>query len=152
MVLLTADSDEQFVLQSSLTWGAEGNIIGVLGNLIEIEGYVNPDRQFGGYPVIQDMSGGIPPDMEVTSDDLFIQDHSYDTPGQSSLMDGHVTIDSIELAYASITMENCLSSHATDPDIAPSLIVQPVWVFTGHFDDGRLIVIQVQALPDEYLQ
>jgi hypothetical protein len=27
-----------------------------------------------------------------------------------------------------------------------------VWVFTGHFDDGRIIVIQVQALPEEYLQ
>jgi len=152
VVLLAADSGEAFVLQSSLTWGAEGNIIGVLGNLIEIEGYVIPDRQFGGYPVIQDMSGGIPPDMEVTSDDLFIQDHSYDTPGQTIWMEGHVTIDSIELAYASITMENCLSSHADNPDVIPSLIVQPVWVFTGHFDDGRLIVIQVQALPDEYLQ
>jgi hypothetical protein len=34
----------------------------------------------------------------------------------------------------------------------PFLTVQPVWVFTGHFDDGRIIVIQVQALPEEYLQ
>jgi hypothetical protein len=26
-----------------------------------------------------------------------------------------------------------------------------MWVFTGHFDDGRRFEIRVQALPDEYL-
>jgi hypothetical protein len=31
------------------------------------------------------------------------------------------------------------------------LYVQPMWVFTGHFDDGRRFIIQVQALPSEYL-
>ena len=152
VVLLTADSGEAYVLQSSLTWGAEGNVIGVLGNLIEIEGYLIPDRQLGGYPVIQDMSGGMPPDGEVTSDDMVLYDHSYDSPDVNTLMAGQVTIDSIELAYASITMENCLSSHNTDPKMLPFLTVQPVWVFSGHFEDGRGIVIQVQALPEEYLQ
>ena len=152
VVLLTADSGEAYVLQSSITWGAEGNVIGYLGNWIEIEGYIIPDRQWGGYPVIQDLSGGMPPDAEITSDDLYIYDHSLDTPGVSTLMAGQVTIDSIELAYTSITMENCLSSHNTDPNMLPFLTVQPVWVFTGHFDDGRIIVIQVQALPEEYLQ
>jgi len=140
------------VLQSSITWGAEGNVIGFLGNWIEIEGYIIPDRQWGGYPVIQDLSGGMPPDAEITSDDLYVYDHSLDTPDVSTLMAGQVTIDSIELAYTSITMENCLSNHNTDPNMLPFLTVQPVWVFTGHFDDGRIIVIQVQALPEEYLQ
>jgi hypothetical protein len=34
----------------------------------------------------------------------------------------------------------------------PLLYVQPMWVFNGHFDDGRRVIIQVQALPDEYLK
>ena len=152
VILLTAESGEAFVLQSSLTWGAEGNLIGNLGDTIEIEGYVIPERQLGGYPVIQDLSAGMPPDDEVTSDDVIIYDHTFDAPDVNSLLAGQVTIDHIELAYASITMHNCLSSHATDPNILPSLTVQPVWVFTGHFADGRIIVIQVQALPEEYLQ
>jgi hypothetical protein len=152
VVLLTADSGDAFVLQSSLTWGAEGNLIGRLGDWIEIEGYLIPERQFGGYPVIQDLSGGMPPDGEVTSDDMYLYDHSFDSPDVNTLMAGQVTIDTIELAYASITLETCLSSHSTDPNMLPFLTVQPVWVFTGHFDDGRIIVIQVQALPEEYLQ
>jgi hypothetical protein len=152
VVLLTTDSGDAYVLQSSITWGAEANVIGYLGDWIEIEGYIIPDRRFGGYPVIQDLSGGMPPDQEVTSDDIFIYDHSFDPPNISTLMSGQVTIDSIELAYASITMQNCLSSHSTDPNMIPFLTVQPVWVYTGHFDDGRIIVIQVQALPEEYLQ
>lgn len=152
VVVLTADSGEAFVLQSSLTWGAEGNLIGRLGDYIEIEGYTLPDRTFGGYPVIQDLSGGLPPDGEITSGKIDVYDHTFEAPDVNTLMAGQVTIDSIELAYASITLEHCLSSHATNPDMLPYLTVQPVWIYTGHFADGRVIVIQVQALPEEYLQ
>jgi hypothetical protein len=152
VVLLTATNGDVYVLQSSLTWGADGNIIGILGELIGIEGYVIPDRQFGGYPVVQDLSGEYPPDDEISSNVIDVYDHFIESPDVTTLMAGQVTIDSIELAYASITMGNCLSSHASDPNIIPYLTVQPVWVFTGHFEDGRIIVIQVQALPDEYLQ
>jgi hypothetical protein len=33
----------------------------------------------------------------------------------------------------------------------PWLYVQPIWRFSGVFEDGRPFEVQVQALPDEYL-
>ncbi len=41
--------------------------------------------------------------------------------------------------------------RVNDPAQAPWLYVQPIWRFTGTFEDGRPFEVQVQALQDEYL-
>jgi hypothetical protein len=72
--------------------------------------------------------------------------------GQRQGLQGQVTIDKIELAYSAISTENCSAAVAENPDVAAQLTVQPIWRFSGQFEDGRRIEIQVQALPDEYLK
>ena len=152
VVLFTTRDGQSFVLYSSLIWGAEGNQIGVPGDLIGIEGYIIPDRQLGGYPVIRDVAGEMPPDGVVSSSLPFEYDHAQDMGAfPAETLSGQVTIDRIELVYASITLQHCTAGYVDDPNGVSWLVVQPIWVFSGHFDDGRLFTIQINALPDEYL-
>ena len=153
VVLFTASNGETYVLKSSLDWGAEGNIIGILGNLIEIEGYVIPDQFVGGYSVFKDTAGSSQPDGVVTSSLVNVWDHSQDpSSNPGAVLQGQVTIDTVELAYDAINLDRCQASAALDPNMSSWLVVQPMWVYNGHFDDGRRFIVQVQALPDEYLR
>ncbi|OGO65602.1 MAG: hypothetical protein A2030_02360 [Chloroflexi bacterium RBG_19FT_COMBO_50_10] len=153
VVLFTTSAGESFVLKSSLDWGADGNIIGRLGDLIEIEGYLIPDQSVGGYLVLQDTAGTVQPDGVADSAQVNVWDHSQDpSTNPGAALQGQVIIDTVELAYDAINLDHCQASAAEDPDVSPRLYVQPIWVYTGHFDDGRRFIIQVQALPDEYLK
>ena len=81
------------------------------------------------------------------------RDHSRgpsSNPG--AVLQGQVTIDTIELAYDAINLDRCQASARIDPNMSSWLVVQPMWVYNGHFDDGRRFIVQVQALPDEYLR
>jgi hypothetical protein len=152
VVLFTTLAGESYVLKSSLIWGAEGNIIGRLGDIIEVEGYLLLDQQMGGYIIMQDIAGTAQPDDIVDCAQVPVIDHSQDlSSNPGSVLQGTLTIESVELAYDAINLDRCNPSAADDPNMAPWLMVQPMWVFTGHFDDGRRFTVQVQALPDEYL-
>jgi hypothetical protein len=154
VLLFTTESGQSYVLKSSLDYPpADANIIGRLGDLIEIEGYLMPDMQVGGYTILQDTAGSMQPDGVAESSLVSVWDHTQDPGSNPSIsLQGHVTIDKIELAYDATNLDRCLASAANDPNMAPYLVVQPMWVFNGHFDDGRRFFLQVQALPDEYLQ
>jgi hypothetical protein len=153
VVLFTTSDGEKYVINSSLVWGAESNVIGYLGDLIEIEGFVMPDKLVGGYSILKDLVGGIPPDGVVDSAQISIWDHTQDpSSNPGAVLQGNVTIDRIELAYDAINLDRCQASASEDPNMAPWLYVQPMWVFNGHFEDGRRLIVQVQALPDEYLR
>lgn len=154
VVLFTTSVGDSYVLKSSVDYPpADANIIGRLGDLIEIEGYLLPDQQLGGYVLLQDTAGTTQPDGVVTSSLVSIWDHTQDpSTNPGVVLHGRVTIDNVELAYDATNLDRCQASAATDPNLAPWLNVQPMWVFTGHFDDGRRFIAQVQALPDEYLQ
>jgi hypothetical protein len=134
-------------------WGAEGNIIGRLGDLIEIEGYIIPDQQVGGYLVLKDTAGSTQPDGVADSAQVSVWDHSQDpSSNPGAVLQGKVSIDNVELVYDAINLDRCQASAADDPNMAPWLFVQPMWVFNGHFEDGRRFIVQVQALSDEYLK
>jgi hypothetical protein len=153
VVLFTTTTGESYVVNSSLDWGAEGNVIGYLGDLIELEGFVKPDQQFGAYPILKDLAGSYPGDGVVDSAQISIWDHTQDpSSNPGAVLQGNVTIDTIELAYDAINLDRCQASAAQDPNMAPWLYVQPMWIFNGHFDDGRRLIVQVQALPDEYFK
>ena len=153
VVLFTTSNGENYVLKSSIDWGAEGNIIGILGNLIEIEGYVMPDQFVGGYLVLKDTAGSTQPDGIVASSLVNVWDHSQDpSSNPGAVLQGRVSIDTIELAYDAINLDRCQASAAQDPNMSSWLVVQPMWVYNGHFDDGRRFIVQVQALPDEYFR
>ena len=153
VVLFTPSAGESYVLKSSLDWGAEGNIIGRLGDLIEIEGYLIPDQPVGGYLVLQDTAGTVQPDGVADSAQVNVWDHSQDpSTNPGAALQGQVIIDTVELAYDAINLDHCQASAAEDPNVSPRLYVQPIWVFSGHLEDGRRFIIQVQALPDEYVK
>ncbi|MFZ2098803.1 MAG: zf-HC2 domain-containing protein [Anaerolineales bacterium] len=153
-VLFTTSEGESYVLKSSVDFPpADANIIGRLGDLIEIEGYIIPDQQLGGYLLLQDTAGTTQPDGMADSAQVNVWDHSQDlSANPGAILQGQVTIDDIELAYDAINLDRCQASFADDPNNAAWLYVQPMWVFNGHFDDGRRFFLQVQALPDEYLK
>jgi hypothetical protein len=154
VVLFTTSAGEDYVLKSSVDFQpADANIIGRLGDLIEIEGYIIPDQQVGGYFMLRDTAGSVQPDGVADSAQVNIWDHSQDpSSNPGAVLQGTVTIDSIELAYDAINLDRCQANAADDPNMSPWLYVQPMWVFNGHFEDGRRVFIQVQALPDEYLK
>ncbi len=154
VVLFTTSSGESYVLKSSVDFQpADANIIGRLGDLIEIEGYIIPDQQIGGYLLIRDTAGSTQPDGVADSAQVTVWDHSQDpSSNPGAILQGTVTIDTIELAYDAINLDRCQPSAADDPNMAPWLYVQPIWVFNGHFEDGRRLIIQVQALPDDYFK
>jgi hypothetical protein len=102
--------------------------------------------------VIHETAGNSTPDNILSSAQPPVVDPSemagYD---QTKDLTGVVTIESIELAYRSISLQRCTSAFASFADAGQFLTLQPVWVFKGHFADGRQFELQVQALPDEYL-
>ena len=154
VVLFTTSAGESYILKSSVDFPpADANIIGILGNLIEIEGYIIPDQQVGGYLLLQDTAGSAQPDGVADSALVNVWDHSQDpSSNPGAVLQGQVTIDNVELAYDAINLERCQASAAQDPNMSSWLVVQPMWVYTGHFDDGRRFIVQVQALPDEFLK
>lgn len=154
VVLFTTSAGDSYVLKSSVDFPpADANIIGRLGDMIEIEGYIIPDQQVGSYLVLKDTAGSTQLDGVADSAQVNVWDHSQD-PGSNpgAVLQGTVIIDAIELAYDAINLDRCQASAANDPNIAPWLYVQPMWEFTGHFDDGRRFIVQVQALSDEYVK
>jgi hypothetical protein len=154
VILFTTSTGESYVLKSSIDFPpADANIIGRLGDLIEIEGYIIPDQQVGGYLMLKETAGSTQPNGVADSAQVQIWDHSQDpSSNPGSILQGNVTVDTIELAYDAINLDRCQASAANDPNLAPWLLVQPMWVFNGHFEDGRRFIVQVQALPDEYLK
>jgi len=154
VVLFTTSGGESYVLKSSVDYPpADANIIGRLGDLIEIEGYIIPDKQIGGYLLIKDTAGSTQPDGIADSSLVYVWDHSQDpSSNPGAVLHGQITIDKVELAYDAINLDRCQATAAQDPNLSSWLVVQPTWVYTGHFDDGRRFIVQVQALPDEYLQ
>jgi hypothetical protein len=158
-LLLHAQDGQSYVLKHSIGYGEETRI-GAPGDRVIIEGWLKPDETFGGYPVIVDGAGapaeGISDLSQYTlaSGRPYIIEEAQSTPTAATLT-GRVTIERVELAYAGISLERCTAAqqqYLQDPAWAAAFVVQPIWVFTGRFDDGRLFELQIQALPDEYLK
>ncbi|OGO70253.1 MAG: hypothetical protein A2Z49_09100 [Chloroflexi bacterium RBG_19FT_COMBO_56_12] len=152
VILFITTAGQTYVTSSSLQWPAQDLLMGRPGDLIGIEGYIIPDQLYGGYAVIKETGGEMPPDDVIQSAQPSVYDPSmFGEFDQSQFLVGQVTIENVELAYRSISLQRCTSDYANSQDSEQSLTVQPVWVFTGHFADGRQFQLQVQALPDEYL-
>ncbi len=153
VIVFTSQDGEQFVDYNSID--KEDFLFGEAGMVILIEGYVIPDNTFAGYPVINKIMGG-PVDGQTTLENYTLQSNQIIeleySPDPAQFLTGHVTIENVELMYAAATLTQCNPLVSNDPAYAYTLVAQPVWRFTGHFDDGRIFEVQIQALPDEYLQ
>ena len=159
VLLLTTLEGDQFVLSTSIDYGASA-AIGLEGDQVVIEGLAMPGKTFGGYPVITEYSGSMANDLtdlnsyEITSDKPRVFDESVGETAQAQQLTGQGTVEQVELVYATATLAGCRDMVLAENNLqsAPWLIVQPVWRFTGSFADGRTFEIQIQALAEEYLK
>jgi len=160
VVLLTTVEGEKFVLGSSIDYGTSGSA-GLQGDRVVIEGLAIPGQTFGGYPVITEFGStvmsGDQTDLsnyEITSNRPSIFDENFSGAGQAAQLQGLAKVEKVELVYATASLGGCRAMNPTesDPRLAPYLYVQPVWRFTGSFEDGRTFEIQIQALDDLYLK
>jgi hypothetical protein len=156
-MLFNTEDGQTFVLKYSIGSGEESRI-GLPGDRVIIEGLAIPGQTFGGYPVLQEMSAETTSEgkdlssYQITSNQPFVMDGLTASAPDLSTLEGTVTINEIELVYSAISLRHCIAAQASNPDLPPYLVVQPVWRFQGVFDDGRLFEVQVQALPDEFLR
>ena len=156
-MLFNTEDGQTFVLKYSIGSGEESRI-GLPGDRVIIEGLTIPGQTFGGYPVLQEMSAETTSEgkdlssYQITSNQPFVMDGLTASAPDLSTLEGTVTINEIELVYSAISLRHCIAAQASNPDLPPYLVVQPVWRFQGVFDDGRLFEVQVQALPDEFLR
>ena len=156
VILFTTKDGQQFVLRSSIQQGKSA-ALGVEGDQVIIEGLAEPGNTFGGYPVITEKGGQIANKItdlsgyQIESNAIGLWDEAAAIGPSAQEIRGNATVDKVELVYATAFLERCGNLATTNPADAPWLVVQPVWRFTGRLDDGRVFEIQVQALPDEYL-
>lgn len=146
VLLFTAQDGSQYVLGSSLE---DPNIPLEFGpgDPIVLEGYVRPDQDVAGIPVIthlavapgqglQDLTGYTPQSLTP----MIVQETG--TAGAAL----KATVEAVELAYYT------QDPRYTDPAVVQGVrYVQPVWRFTGTYEDGSTFEILVQALAPQFL-
>jgi len=155
-LLFTTLDGQQFVLKNSIGYG---NLVrvGRPGDTVIREGLLIPGLTFGGYPVVQELSGQMAngqTDLSgyvIASSQPSVYDHTQDVPlvSPESVIEGQVSIEQVELVYLAQSLAGCPAEVASDNPAM--LYVQPVWRFRGTFADGRRFEVLVQALPDAYL-
>jgi hypothetical protein len=159
VLLFTTKEGEQFVLSSSIQMGTS-SATGLEGDLIVVEGLAFPDQKFGGYPVITEYSTSTAQDLtdlsgyEISANHPSVYDANTSEAAQALQLQGLATVEKVELVYATAFLYGCRGSVFSEADLeqSPWRIVQPVWRFTGSFQDGRTFEIQIQALADQYLK
>jgi len=157
VLLFTDNQGKQYVLSGSIRMGTDA-AIGRQGDSVIIEGLAIPGETFGGYPVIDESAGGVADGRtdlngyQISSGQVHVWDESGGLGSQPAQVQGTGTVEQVELAYAAASLQRCGGELKSDPEQAPWLYVQPVWRFSGHFEDGRSFEIQVQAMPEEYLK
>jgi hypothetical protein len=156
VILFTSRDGTKYVLKNSIG-NSKNSLIGRVEDTIILEGILIPGETFGGYPVLTEMAASMADpqadlsNYQITSNQPSVYDQTLEAKAPEKTLTGRVTIEHIELAYNAVSLDHCLPAGLQDELQAPYLYVQPMWVFTGHFDDGRRFEIRVQALPDEYL-
>ena len=132
-------------------------VTGIKGDKILEEALIVPDENFGGYPVIRVFSSamatnpknGDPITLTVTANQIRTYDEQPQTvPVAPASTAPTLNIENVELAY--------YVSHphfqVNDPSAKfRSTTLQPVWRFHGHYSDGSVFDVFIQALKQEYL-
>jgi hypothetical protein len=148
-VFTTEDGSGSYV-ELSPSGAPVDNILGVEGDLIELEALLIPGETFGGLPTARTFAGslatnpksGQPSTISITADQPQIIPET--TPG--SVPQPSLTIETIELVYFTSDPR-----YAASYPQAMSPYLQPAWRFYGHYSSGDEVEILVQALSPQYL-
>jgi hypothetical protein len=146
-LLFTAQDGEQILLRVSLDDLKAQRMEINYGDPVVIEGYIIPDETIAGYPVIESYTVNLAQGMQDLSgytaqsiSPVVLQESG--TAGAAR----RATVTSIELAY--YTEDLRYSASKADAELP---YVQPVWRFSGAYEDGSAFEILIQALSPEYL-
>jgi LysM repeat protein len=118
------------------------------------EGVVRPET-FGGYPVVEELSSRWGGDIDRMTG-LENHQRAAGAPVQvvrpeEPPLPGKAFVEQVELIYYAVPIADIAYPGGLSPD--PSLrVVQPVWRFAGHTEDGAIFEVLAQAVRDEYLK
>jgi hypothetical protein len=118
-----------------------------------LTGVVRPDQTFAGLPVIEEagMRTGSDVDAATSADQLPLEAPQVIDKSKMMRLKGRAIIDGVELAY--YAPPGALGQRPGAEAQPEFSLVQPVWVFHGHSEDGRATFrAYVQAVADDYLQ
>ena len=117
-----------------------------------LTGVVRSDQTFAGLPVIEEAHTRSGNDIDAASSAAQLPLEAPQVIEESRMrLKGRAIIDRVELAY--YAPPGALGERP-DTEVRPEFsLVQPVWVFHGHTEDGRATFrAYVQAVADDYLQ
>jgi hypothetical protein len=146
VLLFTADGGQQYVLGFSVNEPTRQIEFGP-GDPIVIEGYVVPEKTIGGYPLIQDLA--INPGQGLQDLSAYQPQSLQPFIMQESGTAGAAkkgTVTSIELVYYTEDLR-----YPEKPAGSPLPYAQPVWRFSGTYEDDSPFQILIQALSPQYL-
>ena len=155
VALFQSREDERYVLASSLRHPDLDWYRQAMGShQVLQEGVVRPET-FGGYPVIEEIGSRWGDDVDRMTG---LEDHQQATGApvrvvrpEEPPLPGKAFVEQVELVYYAVPIADIAYSGGLSPD--PSLrVVQPVWYFAGHTEDGATFEVLAQAVRDEYLQ
>ena len=130
-------------------------MVGSEGDKFLVEGLAIPDETFGGYPGLRvfGMANAVDPvsgeanEMTVTANQINIYEEPPADIGKPA-NPPTLTIDKVELVY----FVSNPYYQVSDPNYdRRSPYVQPVWHFSGHFENGDGFDMLIQALKQEFL-
>ena len=147
VMLFTSADGSQYVLGSSID-NSQVDYGVVPGDPVIVEGLLVPDQSLGGHSVVIDYNLNPASGMDDLEQyaAMTLQPVLIREPGKAgSRRIGTVT--KIELAYYTDEPRNMLQQPG-----APLPFIQPVWRFSGTYDDGATFELIVQALDPTYLK
>ncbi|MDY6875306.1 MAG: LysM peptidoglycan-binding domain-containing protein [Chloroflexota bacterium] len=151
VALFQTREGERYVLASSLRhpdldWYRQA----IGGHQVLQEGVVRPET-FGGYPVIEELGSRWGGDVDRMTG---LEDHQRAAGAPVQVvrpeeppLPGKAFVEQVELVYYAVPVADI--AYAGDPSLR---VVQPVWRFVGHTEDGATFEVLVQAVRDEYLK
>ncbi len=147
VTLFTSDDGQSYV-QLTPAGDLDNFIIGKQGDEVIYETLAIPDEIYGGYQTIRTFSGAVAnngpsTELTVSADQPYVMD---EPAPQETYIPPTATIDNVELIYY-VTNQHWQVDHL---DGGPQYI-QPAWKFSGHYSNGDMFEILVQALKQEYL-
>ena len=148
VILFTTTQGEKFVLANSIETDPD-EIVGSESDVVILYGArFNPEESFGGYPVVHETGIRVPePGIDLQTYQPTIAPPVMPEPPSSSSTIHRVTIDRIDLIESMVDLR-----FGPPGDKSTQIYAQPAWRFSGSYEDGTLVEVLVQALPDQYLR
>ncbi len=146
-VILFTDEEtgDEFILRNGINMSDPAELQWDVDKRVVVEGLALPGETFAGYPVVKDLF-------------MLPSSEARDKYQPSSVVPS-VTVEEMPSTEAKLaTIEKIELVYYTEDPQHPApegqaiRYVQPVWRFSGHYNNGQMVEILVQALDNQYLK